>query len=74
MLVQLSDYCLLLLLHMGANDTARGNLGSIKQDYRVLGAVVKGMGAQLVPTSSVLLMRGKDVRKRALIEEVKNWL
>lgn len=74
MLVQLSDYCLLLLLHMGANDTARGNLGSIKQDYRVLGAVVKGMGAQVLLTSSVLLMRGKDVRKRALTEEVKNWL
>lgn len=72
MIVQFSDYCLPLLLHIDSN--VRGNLGSIKWDYRALGAVVKVMGAQVVPTSSVLLMRGKDVRKRALIEEVKNWL
>lgn len=72
MIVQFSDYCLPLLLHIDSN--VRGNLGSIKRDYRALGAVVKVMGAQVVPTSSVLLMRGKDVRKRALIEEVKNWL
>lgn len=44
-LVQPSDYCPLLLLHVGANDTARGNLDSIKRDYRTLGEVVKGMGA-----------------------------
>lgn len=54
-LVWLSDYNLLLLLHVGANDTARGNLDSIGRDYRALGVVVTGIGAQVVV--SVLLAR-----------------
>lgn len=67
-LVGLSDYCPLLLLHMGANDTARGNLNSIRRDYRALGGgrgrIVKGMEAQAV--LSVLPVKWKDMRKRAL--------
>ena len=39
-----SDYNPLLLFCGGTNDTARGNLDSIKSDYRALGVVVKGTG------------------------------
>lgn len=43
---------------MGTHDTARGNLGSIKMDYRALRAVVKCTGTQVV-FSSILPVRGK---------------
>lgn len=54
---------------MDINDTATENLDSIKSDYRVLGAVLKGMRAQVV-SSSVLPSRGKGVRRRTLIGQV----
>lgn len=58
--IQPSDYYLLLLLHMGKNDAARGNLDIVKSDYRPLRPVIKAMGAQVV-FSSVHLVRGKDM-------------
>lgn len=57
-----SDHYLLLLFHVGTNNTSRGNLDDIKSDYRALWAVGKGMGTHMV-LSSVLLGRGKDVRR-----------
>lgn len=36
-----------LLFHVNTNDTARGNMDSIKRDYRALQAVVKGIGSQV---------------------------
>lgn len=59
----------LLLFGVVIKDTATENLGSIKSDYRVLGAVLKGMRTQVV-YSSILLSRGKDVRRRTLIGQV----
>jgi len=52
---------------------ARGNLESIKSDYRALGVTVRGMTAQVV-FSSVLLERGKGVKRMELILHVNNWL
>lgn len=52
----------LLLFRVGTNDTARGDLGSMKRDYRALGEVVKGMGAQVV-LSSILLVRWMGLRR-----------
>ena len=43
-LVQPSDYYLLLLFLVGTNDTARGNLDSIKGDYRALQEGSEGLG------------------------------
>ncbi|KAJ7415109.1 hypothetical protein BTVI_39404 [Pitangus sulphuratus] len=57
-------YYPLLLFHMGTNDTARGDLESIKRDYVALGAMVKGMEAQVV-FSPILLVRG-DRTERTL--------
>lgn len=52
----------LLLFHVGTNDTARGELGSTKRDYRALGEAVKGMVAQGV-LSSILLVRWTGLRR-----------
>lgn len=38
-----------------------------------LWALVKGMGVQMV-LSSILLEKGKCVRRRALIMQINNWL
>jgi len=62
-LIQPSDYNLLLLLHVGAND-------GIKSESRALGMVGMSMGAQVVV--SIMLVRGKGVRRRALIGQVNN--
>ncbi|XP_068784552.1 uncharacterized protein [Struthio camelus] len=71
-LVHTSDYYPLLLFHVGANDT-KGKLETIKQDFRALGMVVKGLGAQVV-FSSILAVRGKDGRSSRPIFQVNNWL
>lgn len=66
-LVGLSDYCPLLLLHMGANDTARGNLNSIRRDYRALGGRdSQGYGGPSSVLSSASEMKG--------YEEESTWL
>lgn len=52
----------MLLFHVGRNYIAKGNLNSIKSDYRALRAVVKVMGAN-VEFFSILLMRGKCEEK-----------
>lgn len=49
-------YYSFLFFHVGTNDTARGNLESIKCDYRDLGVIVLGIGAQVF-FSVTLLMR-----------------
>ncbi|KAF4803727.1 hypothetical protein TURU_013791 [Turdus rufiventris] len=55
-------YYPLLLFHVGIKDTARGDLESIKCDCVSLGEMVKGMEAQVV-SSSILLVRGKGLRR-----------
>lgn len=56
-LVQPSDFCPLLLFHVSTSDTARGDLESLKHDYTAPKAMVKGMGAQVV-SFSIVLVRG----------------
>lgn len=54
-------------------DTTRGDLDSIKSNYRGLGVVVKSMG----DPGGVLVnpaVRGKGVRKKGLIGQVSKWL
>ena len=52
-----------LFFHVGTNDAAKGNLENIKSDCRALGAMGRGMRAQVV-VCSILPVRGKDVRRR----------
>lgn len=72
-LVWPSDCHPLLFFNVDTNGTARGNLDSMKSDFRALGAVVKCMGAQVV-LSSILPVSRKDVRRRVLIMQASNWL
>ncbi|XP_068782230.1 uncharacterized protein [Struthio camelus] len=71
-LVHASDYYPLLIFHVGANDM-KGKLETIKRDFRALGMVVKGLGAQVV-FSSILPVRGKDRRRSRRIFQVNSWL
>ena len=47
-LVNATDYYPLLVIHVGARDIDSSSLRSIKKDYRALGEVVRGSGAQIV--------------------------
>ncbi|PKU33654.1 zinc finger swim domain-containing protein 6- hypothetical protein [Limosa lapponica baueri] len=60
-------YSPLLLFHVGTNDTARGDPESIKHDYVALGAMVKGIEAQVV-FSSILLEEVDEAFFRQLEE------
>jgi len=42
-------------------DTARGNPDTTESDYRALGAVVKGMTAQVVFSSMLLVRRSQQL-------------
>lgn len=44
------DYYLLLLIHVGTNNTARGDLEYIESNYRALGTKVKDTSGILKPT------------------------
>lgn len=61
-LVRNMDYYPLLLCHVGMNNTARQNLGRIKQDCEALVVQVKEIGAQ-VNFSCVLVVRGKGAAR-----------
>ena len=47
-LVSPNGYYLLLVVHVGAGDMDSSSLENIKKDYRALGEVVRGSGAQIV--------------------------
>lgn len=47
------DYYLLLLIHVGTNNTARGDLEYIESNYRALGTKVKDTSGILKPTWGV---------------------
>ena len=64
---------LLANLHVGTNDTARGDLEHIKCDYVHLEAMVKGMGAQVV-FSLIFPVRSKGLRRNGRILWVNSWL
>lgn len=66
-LLTLSLCCSSMWVPMRSSTT--GNLKSIRSDYRALGVIVRGMRAQVV-FSSVLLVRGKGVRRIGLILHV----
>ena len=72
-LVKSTDYCPLLLLHVGTNDTASRNLGRIKEDYKALGVQAKSIGAQVI-FSSILPVRGKGAARNRRIMQINFWL
>uniref|UniRef100_A0A8C8RI01 C2H2-type domain-containing protein n=1 Tax=Pelusios castaneus TaxID=367368 RepID=A0A8C8RI01_9SAUR len=72
-IIRPSDYYPMLLIHVGTNDTARGDPLQIKGDYRALGARVKEFGAQVV-FSSILPVKGRGPSRDRCILEVNAWL
>ena len=58
---------------MGASDIDSSSLENIKKDYRALGEVVRGSGAQIV-SSSILQDKGEDLKKARWIWQVNKWL
>lgn len=54
-LVQTSDYCPLLLFHVGPSSTAKGDLENLKREYMTPEAEVKGIEVQVVFFSVVLV-------------------
>ncbi|KAK4825248.1 hypothetical protein QYF61_025647 [Mycteria americana] len=62
-LVQTYDCYLLLFFHVGTNDSARGNLESIKTDYRVLEVILRDMGAQVL----FLILQGRGGTSTTLV-------
>jgi len=58
-LVQPSDYYPLVIFQVGSDEVATRSPRTIKRDFRTLGQLVKGSGAQAV-FSSILPLSGND--------------
>ena len=72
-LVKGTDYCLLLLFHVGTNDTASSNLGRIKEDFKALGVQAKSISAQSI-FSSISPVRGRGSARNRRIMNINSWL
>jgi len=72
-LVKSTDYYLLLLFHVGTNDTTSWNLGSIKEDFRALGVKAKSIGAQVI-FSSILPVGGRGSARNRRVMSFNSWL
>uniref|UniRef100_A0A8B9IV37 Uncharacterized protein n=1 Tax=Amazona collaria TaxID=241587 RepID=A0A8B9IV37_9PSIT len=72
-LVGPTDCYPLLVIHVGATDIDSSSPETIKKDYRALGGVVRGSGAQIV-FSSILQDTGQDLEKARRIGQVNKWL
>jgi len=72
-LVKSTDYYLLLLFHVGTNDTASWNLGRIKENFKVLGVKAKSFGAQVI-FSSILPVGGRGSPRNRRIMSINSWL
>lgn len=64
-----TDYYLLLLFHVGMNDTASWNIGRIKEYYKAMGVQVKNTGAQV--TFSILPVGGKRAARNRHIMPIQ---
>lgn len=51
-LAQPSNYYPLVMIHIGSNEIAERSLRAVKRDFRALGQLLEGVGAQVVFSSS----------------------
>ena len=72
-LVKPSDYYPLLVLHIGNEEVGKRSSQVIKRDFRALGRLLKGSGAQVV-FSSVLSVGDWDLHKRKRVDTLNEWL
>ena len=72
-LVKPSDYYPLMLFHIGNEEVGKRSSQVIKRDFRALGRLLKGSGAQAV-FSSVLSVGDWDPHKRKRVDTLNDWL
>ena len=73
-LVKPSDYYYpLLVFHIGNKEVGKRSPRAIKRDFRALGRLLKGLGAQVV-FSSVLSVGDWDLHKRKRVDTLNEWL
>lgn len=65
-LVWPSDYCLLLVIHVGSDEVVEGWPKAIRRDFRVLTQLVEGPGAQVVFSSQNQPVSGKNTEGNRL--------
>ena len=72
-LVWPSDYYPLLIFQVGSDEVAIRSPRAIKRDFRALGRLVKGSGAQVM-FSSVLPVAGNDEGRNRKSQQINTWL
>ncbi|KGL92731.1 hypothetical protein N301_10736, partial [Charadrius vociferus] len=72
-LVRQSDYYPLLVFQIGSDDVVRRTPRAMKKDFRALGRLVKGSGAQVL-FSSVPPVAGNDEEVNWKSQQVNDWL
>ena len=72
-LIKPSDYYPLLVFHIGNEEVGKRSTRVIKRDFRALGRLLKGLGAQVV-LSFVLLVGDWDPHKMERVDALNEWL
>ncbi|KFW72624.1 hypothetical protein AS28_04863, partial [Pygoscelis adeliae] len=72
-LVRPSDYYPLLVIQAGSDEVAERSPAVIKRDFRALGRVVEGSGAQVV-FSSIPTVAGKHTERNRRTHLINTWL
>ena len=72
MLVQPLDYNPLLLFQVGSDEIGRTPLWTMKKDFRALGRLVKGSGAQVV-FSSISTVIGNNEGLDTMSQWISTW-
>lgn len=72
-LVQSSDYYPLLIFQVGSDEVGTRSLRAMKNDFRALGRLVKGSGAQIV-FSSIPPFAGVDEGINRRSQQINSWL
>ena len=71
-LIKPSNYSPLLVFHIGNEEVGKRSPRVIKRDFRALGRLLKGSGAQVV-FSSVLSVGDWDPHKRKRVDTLNEW-
>ncbi|KFQ57597.1 hypothetical protein N334_03560, partial [Pelecanus crispus] len=72
-LLRPSDYYLLLVVQVGSDEITERSPKAIKRDFRALGRLVAGSGAQVV-FSSILSVAGKNAERNRKTHLINRWL
>lgn len=70
--MQPSDYYPLLVFQVGSDEIITRNVRAMKRDFRALGRLVKGSGAQVVFASIPVASEGEGIYRKTL--QINVWL